>query len=102
MVEPEERGTSEFVAECFWPDVRAEDLRALDDAADAAATALRQAGKGIRYLGSLLIREDEVVLCHFVGTSEAVHEAAQRAGIPFERILETQRSGPSGAPSDGG
>jgi hypothetical protein len=95
MVEPGERGTSEFVAECFWPDVRPEDLRALDEAADAATAALRDAGKSVRYLGSLLIREDEVVLCQFVGTSEAVHEAVERAGIPFERVLETQRSGPS-------
>ena len=84
-----------FVAECFWPDVSPEDLRALDEAADAATAALRKAGKSVRYLGSLLIRDDEVVLCQFDGTSEAVHEAAERAGIPFERILETERSGPS-------
>ena len=95
MGEPAERGTSEFVAECFWPDVSPEDLRALDQAAEAATAALRKAGKSVRYLGSLLIRDDEVVLCQFDVTSEAVHEAAERAGIPFERILETERSGPS-------
>jgi hypothetical protein len=92
MVKRSEQETSGFVAECFWPDVRTEDLRALDEAAGAATAALRAAGKSVRYLGSLLINEDEVVLCQFDGTSETVHAAAERAGIPFERILETHRS----------
>jgi hypothetical protein len=35
--------------------------------------------------------EDEVVLCQFEGTAAAVREAAERAQIPFERIVEAFR-----------
>jgi hypothetical protein len=45
----------------------------------------------VRYLGSILMAEDEVVLCQFEGTSAAVREAAERAQIPFERIVEAFR-----------
>lgn len=72
-----------YVAECFWPDVTEEDVRALE-ARIAAALA-----DGVRYLGSLLIREDEVVLCQFEGTAAAVLAVARRARVPFERLLET-------------
>ena len=44
------------------------------------------------YLGSILLREDEVVLCQFEGTTEAVLEVARSAEIPFERLLESARS----------
>ena len=37
-----------FVAECFWPDVREEDVRALDERIAACLV------DGVRYLGSLL------------------------------------------------
>ena len=46
----------------------------------------------MRYLGSLLIRKDEVVLCLFSGSLDAVREAAERAHVPFDRIVETDRS----------
>ena len=49
-------------------------------------------GRRVRYLGSLLLRDDEVVLCLYAGTRDAVDEAARRAELPFERILETARS----------
>jgi hypothetical protein len=38
------------------------------------------------------MRDDEVVLCQFAGARAAVREVAERAEIPFERILETDRS----------
>jgi hypothetical protein len=72
-----------FVAECYWPDVREEDVRALDH---RIATALAD---GVRYLGSVLIREDEVVLCHFEGTADAIRRVAERARVPYERLLAT-------------
>jgi len=80
--------TGSYVAECFWPDVREEDVRALDARIDAALAA------GVRYLGSLLIREDEVVLCQFEGTAEAVRAVAENARVPFERLLETTLAKP--------
>lgn len=79
----------EFVAECLWPDVHERDLRALDDrvAEEAAHTS-----GSVTYLGSLLMRQDEVVLCLFRGGPEDVRRVAKAARIPFERILETKRS----------
>ncbi len=72
-----------FVAECFWPDVHEEDVRALDERIAACLV------DGVRYRGSLLIREDEVVLCQFEGDASAVRRVAEDARVPFERLLET-------------
>ncbi len=50
---------------------------------------------GVRYLGSVLIREDEVVLCHFEGTADAIRRVAERAQVPYERLLATTFSVPT-------
>jgi hypothetical protein len=74
-----ERGSiGEFVVECFWPGVDAEAVRALD--ARAAASAGELTGTGTP------------VLCLFEGAEPAVRQAAERADVPFERILEASRS----------
>lgn len=70
-----------FVAECYWPDVREEDVRALDQRIAASLA------DDVRYLGSVLIREDEVVLCQFEGAADAIRRVAKRAGVPYERLL---------------
>jgi ribosome biogenesis protein Tsr3 len=75
-----------FVAECYWPDVDDADLAELDRRIDREISALA-ADRPVRYLGSILLREDEVVLCQFEGTAETVRDVAERARIPFERIL---------------
>ncbi len=82
----------EHVAECFWPGVGETELRALDERARASASALDAEGRPVRYLGSLLMRTDEVVLCLFAGDAEDVRIAAERAEVPFERIVEAERS----------
>jgi hypothetical protein len=81
-----------YVAECFWPGVSERDLSALDERTQACVAELSQDGKDVRYLGSLLLRSDEVVLCRFEGDADAVRVAAESAAIPFERILETAES----------
>ena len=81
-----------FVAECFWPGVRESDLRALDARALAQAAVLSRSGEDVRYLGSILLREDEVVLCRFEGAAVAVRRALVDAEIPFARILEAAQS----------
>jgi hypothetical protein len=81
--------STSFVAECFWPGVSEDDLEALDERAAASADELRRDGRPVRYVGSILMRKDEVVLCRFEGPAGAVREAAERARVPFERILET-------------
>ena len=84
--------TNEYVAECFWPGVQDGDLRLLDERVHAAASELARSGEHVRYLGSILMRGDEVVLCQLEGTAEAVREIAIQAQVPFERIIETARS----------
>ena len=82
----------EYIAECFWPGVADADVRALDARAARSAADLTDGGTPVRYLGSLLMREDEVVLCLFEGEHASVRRAAEQAEIPFERILETAGS----------
>jgi hypothetical protein len=81
-----------FVVECFWIGVTDDDLRRIDERAAAAVEGLDSEEDHVRYLGSVLMREDEVVLCFFEGTAEGVRHAAQDAAIPFERIVETAGS----------
>ena len=81
-----------FIAECFWPGVSEAEVAALDSRAAASAGWLTEAGDPVRFLGSILIREDEVVLCQFEGAADAVRRAAEQAEIPFERIVETDHS----------
>ena len=81
-----------FVAECFWTGVSGDDLHALDERAQRSVAGMAREGEQVRYLGSLLVREDEVVLCFFEGSAASVRRAAERAEIPFERILETTAS----------
>ena len=84
--------TGEYVVECFWPGVDADAVRALDARAAVSADELTRAGTPVRYLGSLLMRADEVVLCLFEGTESSVRQAAEQAEAPFERVLEAARS----------
>jgi hypothetical protein len=85
-------GSRSFVAECFWPGVQESDLHDLDERADAKAKEATSNGNAVSYLGSVLMRDDEVVLCRFQGATEAVTQAALAAEIPFTRILETAQS----------
>jgi Protein of unknown function (DUF4242) len=85
-------GGGEYLAECFWPGVRERELRELDERARAASAEVCGTGQPVRYLGSLLMRADEVVLCLFEGSPQAVREAAERAKVPFDRIVESARS----------
>ena len=87
-----ETQASEYVAECFWPGVRDADLQELDERVAAVAAVLRGAGEDVRYLGSMLMRADEVVLCLFSGCEASVRTAVERAAVPCERVLEAARS----------
>jgi hypothetical protein len=82
----------EYIVECLWPGVAARDLRSLDERAASAVAALARDGETVRYLGSLLMPEDEVVHCSFEGRPEVVRHAATKAEIPYDRILEANRS----------
>jgi hypothetical protein len=88
----EDPRSGEYLAECFWPGVNEADLAALDERAQAAALELSRRGHKVRYHGSILLRQDEVVLCCFEGSESSVRSAAERARVPFERILVTAHS----------
>jgi hypothetical protein len=80
-----------FVAECYWPDVEDADLAALDRRIDQVVAA-SAGGQPVRYLGSILLREDEVVLCRFEGAADHVRDVAERAEVPFDRLLAAAHS----------
>ena len=82
-----------FVAECFWPDVDESDVRAADARIDEC---VRAVGGDVRYCGSILLLEDEVVLCQFEGTASGVRRVVECAEVPFERILATTTYPPRG------
>ena len=79
----------EYVAECLWPDVGRADLDDLEVRVREACTAQ---GQVVRYLGSLFMPQDEVVLCRFTGPPQAVRNVALAARVPFGRLLEAHRT----------
>jgi hypothetical protein len=84
--------STEYLAECLWPGVTETELAVLDARAREATDATARTGKGVRYLGSMLMPEDEVVFFLFSGPSaDAVEALAASAEIPFERIVESVR-----------
>lgn len=78
-----------FIAECFWVGVNQDALTELDRRVETCVAGTTKDGEVVRYLGSMLMPEDEVVLCLFEGSAAAVRQAAECAKIPFERILES-------------
>jgi hypothetical protein len=77
-----------YLAECFWPGVTRAELDALDGRASLSAGRTSGSGQPVRYVGSMLMAEDEVVFCFFEGPSaDAIAGAARRAQIPFARIV---------------
>jgi hypothetical protein len=80
---------STYLVECYWPGVER----------DAAEEALGRAVAGgeLRCVDSILIPEDEIVLCVFEGSSaDAVRDAARRSGLPSERVTPSIRLYPTG------
>lgn len=99
-----EARTSGYLAECFWPGIVEADLSDLDARIAATTAELALTGTTARYLGSILMRDDEVVLCLFEGSEAHVRAAAEQAGVPFERILAIAHSPwpPQPRPEQGG
>lgn len=84
--------STEYLAECLWPGVTETELARLDARAREAADATAGTSEDVRYLGSMLMPEDEVVFFLFSGPSaNAVQALAASAEIPFERIVESVR-----------
>jgi hypothetical protein len=80
-----------YAAKCYWPGVTE---RALERAASRAAAqggARSPLAGPVRYLGSILFQDDELVLCLFDAASrDAVQRTTQRAGIPCDRVMASR------------
>jgi hypothetical protein len=88
-----------YLVECFWPGLTRETVLAADSRVRSRVTQLCEEGSHLRYLGSLLLSQDEVVFFQFQASSpEQVSLASTEAGISFERVVESVRveSAPSG------
>ena len=84
------RESSWQVAECLLPGITpaiAEEL------GEQVRTELARSRNPVSFIGSLLMPEDEVLLCLFTGPFAEVRMVSERAGLPFERILGCLRFG---------
>lgn len=82
-------GRVDFIAECFWSGMTEQDVRASDARICAAIAELVGTGKRVGYVGPIVMPTDEVVMYLFEGSEELVRLAAERAGIPYDRIIPT-------------
>jgi hypothetical protein len=76
--------TSWQVAECLLPGVNQAVAEALGT---QVRTELARSASPVVFLGSLLMPEDEVLLCVFAGLPAEVRAISERARLPFERIV---------------
>jgi hypothetical protein len=80
-----------YLVECYWPGVSEGKLAAVAGRAHEAARELRDQGRELRFLGSILVHADETVFCLFDGEEADVRVVSEQAGMPFERVLESLR-----------
>ena len=81
-----------FTVKCFWPGVTEEELR---------AAAARVGTGDVAFRGAYLLSGDDLVLALFDGQSpRTVKRAAERAGMPCERVIETVWIAPSSRPKE--
>ena len=77
-----------FLVERYWPGVSTAEVERVAQRNSAVAAELRRRGVDIRYERSILVPEDETVICLFEAESpEAVAEAGRRADIPCDRVV---------------
>jgi hypothetical protein len=79
-----------YVVECYSPAIDRRAVRSSGRRAAAATGEMRNQSRLVDYLGALLVPGDEVVFHLFAARSvTAVREATLRAGIEFERVVES-------------
>jgi hypothetical protein len=77
-----------FLVESYLPAADAE-IEEIDRRARAAAEELAGEGAAVRHLGSILVPEDEMCVLHYEAVSrELALEAASRAGVTSDRVVE--------------
>jgi hypothetical protein len=80
-----------YLVECFWPGVSAKRFVAAAEHARQATRDLRRQGHELWFLGSILVSVDETVFFLFEGQETDVRAVSDRAGLRFERVLESVR-----------
>ena len=81
---------AEFMVELYVSRGDAEAIKRAAQCARITAEQLSREGARVRYVRSIFVPEDETCfLLVEAETAEAVHEAANRAAVPFERVLAT-------------
>jgi hypothetical protein len=77
-----------YAAKCFWPGVRRVEVEGVVARLGRGREGPR--GHEVRYRGSLLFCDDDLVLCLFEGSSRAaVKRVSERVGIPCERVMNS-------------
>jgi hypothetical protein len=78
-----------YLAEAYIPRPSANELRAHEQRARAAAKELRTQGTPIRFVRSIFVPADEICFYVFEAISpETVGAACDRAALRFERVVE--------------
>jgi hypothetical protein len=80
-----------YLVECYWPGVSVEKLVDALRRVHDAQSQLRGLGADVEFLGSILVPVDETVFCLFDGSEADVRAVSARAGVLFERVLESLR-----------
>ena len=79
-----------YLVECYSPGIARMEVEAAAERAVAACAELREEGCGVDYVGAMLVPADEVVFHVFASPcARVVREAGLRAGVPFERVVES-------------
>ena len=81
---PGARESSWQIAECLLPGITP---AIAGELGEQISTELARSRSPVSFIGSLLMPEDEVLLCLFAGPFAEVRTVSERAGLPFERIL---------------
>jgi uncharacterized protein DUF4242 len=87
---PGARESSWQIAECLLPGITSAIAEELGEQVKAE---LARSRSPVTFIGSLLMPEDEVLLCLFAGPSAEVRTISEQAGLPFERIVGCLRFG---------
>jgi hypothetical protein len=78
-----------YTAKCYWPGITATEF-ARRGAFGLSRASGALGGEGAAYRGSLLLPQDDLVLCLIEGpTLHEVRSMTSRAGLPCERIMES-------------
>lgn len=80
-----------YMVERHLPGLTVDELAGAASAAKATAGEMTSEGTPIRYLRSTYLPAEEKCYCLFEGPStNAVEEAQDRAGLPYERVHEAE------------